>query len=164
MILDCKLPGYNCKINCQDICIKIMPCTTECTAWAGEFMSDKLPHMHQTVSCALENPYIYFFLSEPMKLGESSLQFKGSKLDVFYHRPYCTVTFKSNFAIFNGCLLFLKAFSWETDLWVMLVDFALKKLYLAKNPFSRNEIYCMDCSHSYMNNMCAKEVLDSNFY
>ena len=66
---------------------------------------------------------------------------KGWQLDAFWHRPYCTLTLNSNFAISktlksfsirvnelfepivlrrkgDGCLLFLKAFSWETDLWV----------------------------------------------
>ena len=28
----------------------------------------------------------------------------------------------------DGFLLFLKAFSWETDLWVTLVDFTVKKV------------------------------------
>ena len=43
-------------------------------------------------------------------------------------------------------LLFLKAFSWETDLWVMLGDFTVKKckigmenLYLTENQLDRTK-------------------------
>ena len=55
-------------------------------------------------------------------------------------------------------LLFLKAFSWETDLWVTLGDFGVKKrkigkgnVYLTKNRWSRNEMRCASDNH---NNMC----------
>ena len=46
-------------------------------------------------------------------------------------------------------MLFLNAFSWETDLWVMLSDFKVKKkneigrgnLCLTENRVSRNEMW-----------------------
>ena len=68
-------------------------------------------------------------------------------------------------------LLFLKAFSWETDLWVTVGDFTTKQtrkigkenLYLTENQVGRNEILCVEDSHSYMCHMCAKEYLKSNF-
>ena len=78
----------------------------------------------------------------------------------FAHRPSCVVTWNSNLAILkpefifskseriiwaysfvtknkqtnkaNGFLLFLKAFSWEADLWVRLGDFTLKKKHKQK--------------------------------
>ena len=47
----------------------------------------------------------------------------------------------------DGFLFFLKAFSWDIDLWVTLGDFTVKKreigkrqLYLAENWLRRNEI------------------------
>ena len=58
----------------------------------------------------------------------------------------------------------------ETDLWVMLGDFAVKKckigkeiLYLTENPLSRNEMWCASDNHNDMCHICAKEILDSNF-
>ena len=38
----------------------------------------------------------------------------------------------------DGCLLFLKAFSWETNLWVTIVDFVFKKIqnWEGKSVFS----------------------------
>ena len=73
----------------------------------------------------------------------------------FVHRLWCTVTMNSNFAILknlklfsirvkelfepivlwkkgDGFLLFLKAFSWETDLWVTLGDFTVKNAKLGR--------------------------------
>ena len=50
----------------------------------------------------------------------------------------------------DGCLLFLKAFSWESDLWVTLGRCAKKRkigngnLYLTKNRFGRNKICCVE--------------------
>ena len=70
----------------------------------------------------------------------------------------------------DGFLLFLKAFSWETDLLVTLGDFAVKKrkngkgdLYLTENRFSRNEMWCAMVNHNHMSHICAKGYLDSNF-
>ena len=67
----------------------------------------------------------------------------------------------------NRCLLFLKLFSWETDLWVMIGNLTLKKrkirkgnLYFTKNQSVRNEIRCAEDGHSYMSKMCAKEFSD----
>ena len=111
----------------------------------------------------------------------------------FTRRLLCTVILNSNFAIlkkpeivFNkskriiwaysfmkrgdGFLLFLKAFSWETDLWVTLGDFAVKQrkirkgnLYLTENWLSRNEMWCATDNHNNMCPICAKVLLDSNF-
>ena len=58
----------------------------------------------------------------------------------------------------DGCLLILKAFSCETDLWVTIGDFALKKnrtigkgdLYLTKNRSDRNEICCAEDNYSFI--------------
>ena len=65
----------------------------------------------------------------------------------------------------DGFLLFLKAFSWETDLWVALGDFTVKnaKLYETENRLSRNKMWCTEDIHNYMCHLCAKEYLDSNF-
>ena len=68
-------------------------------------------------------------------------------------------------------MLFLKAFSWETNIWVMLGDFTVKKtrkigkgnLYLTENQFSRNEMWCASDNNNNMCYICAKELLDSNF-
>ena len=56
-----------------------------------------------------------------------------------------------------GFLLFLKAFSWETDLWVTLGDFTVKKrkigkgnLYLTENRLSWNEMCCAADHNNYM--------------
>ena len=57
----------------------------------------------------------------------------------------------------DGFLLFLKAFSWETDLWVTLGDFTVKKnrkmgkrnLYLTENRLSKNEMWCAVDKHNY---------------
>ena len=82
---------------------------------------------------------------------------KASQLVSFWHRPYCTLTLNSNFAILkknyyfsirvkelfeplvlrrkgNKWLLSLKAFSWETDL---------------KIWFGRNKICCAEDNYSY---------------
>ena len=57
-------------------------------------------------------------------------------------------------------LLFLKAFSWETNLRVTLGDFTVKKLkiekgnlYLTENRLGRNEIRCVDDKHNYVSHM-----------
>ena len=70
----------------------------------------------------------------------------------------------------DGFLLFLKAFSWETDLWVTLGDFTAENkkigkgnLYLTENWLSWNEICCAADNHNNMCHTCAKEFLDSNF-
>ena len=54
-------------------------------------------------------------------------------------------------------LLFLKALSWETDLWVTLGGFAVKKrkigkgnLSFTKNPLSRNGMWCASNNHNYI--------------
>ena len=67
-------------------------------------------------------------------------------------------------------LLFSKAFSWETDLWVTLGDFTVKKrkigkgnLYLTENRISWNEMCCAADNYNYMCHPCAKEFWDSNF-
>ena len=75
---------------------------------------------------------------------------------------------KKNEAFFtkkdDGVLHFLKAFSWETDLWVTLDDFRVKKAKLwTENRLSRHEMCAAD-NHNYMCHMCAKGFLDSNFY
>ena len=36
-------------------------------------------------------------------------------------------------------------------------------LYLIKYQFGRNDIWCAEDNHNYMNNIYEKEVLDSNF-
>ena len=66
-------------------------------------------------------------------------------------------------------LLFLRSFSWKTELWVTLGDFNGKKseigkgnLYLTKNPLRRNEIWCAAGNHNYMSHLCAKGFSDSN--
>ena len=111
----------------------------------------------------------------------------------FAHWPEYTVTLNSNLAIlkpeivFNTSiiiiwaysfaektdefLLFLKAFSWETDLCVTLGDFTVKKtrkiwkgnLHLTENRLSRNKMWCAADSNNYMCHVCAKDFLDSNF-
>ena len=58
----------------------------------------------------------------------------------------------------DGFLLFLKAFTWETDLWVTLGDFTVKKckMYLTENQFSRNEMWWTADNHNYMCHICAQ--------
>ena len=70
----------------------------------------------------------------------------------------------------DGFLLFLKAFSWETDLWVTLGDFMVKikkigkgNLYLTENKLSWNEMCCAADNHNYKCHTCAKEFLNLNF-
>ena len=68
-------------------------------------------------------------------------------------------------------MLFLKAFSWETNLWVTVGDFTLKKcksgkrnLYVTESQLRRDKIWCEADNHN--NNMChicAKELYDLNF-
>ena len=66
-------------------------------------------------------------------------------------------------------LLFLKAFSWETNLWVTLGDFTVKRkigegnLYSTETRLGRNKMWCAEDNHSYMCHICAKGFLDSNF-
>ena len=62
-------------------------------------------------------------------------------------------------------MLFLKVFSWETDVWVKLGDFTVKKrkigkgnLYLTENRLSWNEICCAADNHNYMSHMCKRIV------
>ena len=70
----------------------------------------------------------------------------------------------------DGFLLFLKAFSWETDFWITLGDFKVKKtrkigkgnLHLSENRLSWNEIWRAADNHNYMCHKCTKEFLDSN--
>ena len=61
-----------------------------------------------------------------------------------------------------------KSISWESDLWVTLGDFTVKKngkgnLYVTENRSGRNEIRRVEDNHSYMCHIYAKEFLDSNF-
>ena len=69
----------------------------------------------------------------------------------------------------DGFLLFLKAFSWETDLWVTLGDFMVKtqnwegKSAFNENQLGRNEIWHVEDNYSYMCHVCARGFLDSNF-
>ena len=71
----------------------------------------------------------------------------------------------------DGFLLFVKAFSWATDLWVTVGAFTVKKrklmkgnFYLTKNELDRNEILCAEDNHSYMCYISVKEFLDSHIY
>ena len=70
----------------------------------------------------------------------------------------------------TGGKLFLWAFARETDLWVTLSDFMVKKrkigkvnLYLTEISFSGNEMWCVADNHNYMCHICAKGFSDSNF-
>ena len=68
-------------------------------------------------------------------------------------------------------LLFLKAFSWETDLWVTVGDFTAKNgksgkrnLYVTENQLRRDKIWCeADNNNNSMCHICAKELYDLNF-
>ena len=67
----------------------------------------------------------------------------------------------------TGFCSFLKAFSWETDLWVTLGDFTRKKckigegnLYLTENRLGRNEIWCAEDNHTYMCHIYAKGLCE----
>ena len=65
-------------------------------------------------------------------------------------------------------LLFLKAFPWETDLWVTLGDFTVKNVKLGRkiwteNGLSKNKSLCTADNHNYMYHICAKGFLDSKF-
>ena len=68
----------------------------------------------------------------------------------------------------DGCLLSWKAFSWETDIWIMLGNFALKRkigkgtLHLTKEQFGRNKI-CFAEDITIILVTCAKKFSDSNF-
>ena len=50
---------------------------------------------------------------------------------------------------FKGFLLFLKAFSWETDLWVTLGDFTVK------NPAKLEREICIELKIDYVETKCA---------
>ena len=70
----------------------------------------------------------------------------------------------------DGILLYLKTFSWETDLWVISGDITVKNskigkgnLYLTENRLSRNEMWGAVDNHNYMCHICAEEFWDSNF-
>ena len=118
---------------------------------------------------------------------------KGSQLCAFcpYAIVYCYPEFKlryvKNLKLFlirikellepivlrkkgDGFLLFLKAFSWETDLWVTLGDFTVKDAKFGKEIFiltdnwlGRNEVWYAEDNHSYMCHICPKWFLDQNF-
>ena len=67
-------------------------------------------------------------------------------------------------------LLFLKALSLETNLWVTQGDFTVKKCKIGKrnlsspeNRLGRNEVWCAKDNHSYMRHICAKGFLHSSF-
>ena len=65
-------------------------------------------------------------------------------------------------------MLFLKAYSWKTDLWVTLGDFTVKRkrkigkgnLYLSENRLSWNEMCCATDNHNGMCHTFAKEFLN----
>ena len=65
---------------------------------------------------------------------------------------------------------FYNIFFWETDLWVTLDDFTVKKrkiwkgnLYSLENRLSWNEMCCAADNYNYICHKCAKEFLDWNF-
>ena len=67
-------------------------------------------------------------------------------------------------------LLFLKAFSWETDLLVALGDFTVKKRkiwkgnpYVTENRLSENKMWCAADNHNDTCHTRAKGFLDLNF-
>ena len=84
-----------------------------------------------------------------------TIDLRGHNRMYFAHWPQCTVTLNSNFAILktwnysirikeffepivcekkgDGFLLFLTAFSWETDLWETLSDFTVKNAKLGRD-------------------------------
>ena len=72
----------------------------------------------------------------------------------------------------NGFLLFLEAFSWETDLCVTLCDFTVKKtrkigkgnLDSTENRLGGNKMWSAEDNHSWMCHIYAKGFLDSNFH
>ena len=118
---------------------------------------------------------------------------KGSQLDAFCHRPYCTVDLNSNFAILKNwygfqleknnylnhhlceekvtddCFfksIFVRNRSLSKARWFYAKKCKIGKgnLYATKNWVCRNEIYCAEDNHSYMSNMCANsEFSDSNY-
>ena len=70
----------------------------------------------------------------------------------------------------DGFLLFLKAFSWETDLFSNARWFNGERrkietgnLYLAENWFSGNEMWCSVVNHNHMRHIFATGILDLNF-
>ena len=66
-------------------------------------------------------------------------------------------------------MLFLKVFSRETDLWVTLGDFTIRKIwkgnpYLTENRLSKTEMWRAVDNHNIDTcHTCAKGFLDSNF-
>ena len=128
---------------------------------------------------------LYFSVCWIILLFEVCL--RGHNWVHFSHRPQCTVTMNWNFTIlkpeivFNwnifepivlwkkgkGFLLFLKAFSWKTDLLVTLCDFTVihtklgkGNLYLTENWFSRNEMWCVVVNYNHMGHIMWKGFLD----
>ena len=70
-----------------------------------------------------------------------------------------------------GFFLFLRALSWESDLWVMPYDLPVKNvklrkksLHLTENQLSRNEMWYRADTNNYICHICAKVILDLNFY
>ena len=58
----------------------------------------------------------------------------------------------------DGLLLFLKAFSWETDLWIKKkLKTGKRNPYLTKKLSNKNKICCAEDNHSNMSDRCAKE-------
>ena len=66
----------------------------------------------------------------------------------------------------DGFVLFLKVFSRDTDLWVMLGDFTVKKPrkirkgnpYLPENWLSKTEMLCVADNHKDAYHTCANGV------
>ena len=117
-------------------------------------------------------------------IGDSDRRLKGSQLGAFcpYVIVYCYLEIKlrylKNLKLFSirvkdlfepivlgrkadGLLLFLKAFSWESDLWVTW--FYGKKcktwkgnMNLIENRLSGNETWCAADNHNYMCHMCKR--------
>ena len=109
--------------------------------------------------------------------------FKGSQLGVFFHRPWCTVTLSLIFAICwkyfhlrvkesfklivswkrGMLLLFLKAFSCNTNLWITLGDFTITTQNLEgecvlkwKSIKHKWIVVCVVNNHNYMSHMCKR--------
>ena len=59
-------------------------------------------------------------------------------------------------------LLFLKAFSWETDLWIPVGDFAIKtqnlegKSVLTKDRLGKNKMWSSTENHNYLCHPCTR--------
>ena len=70
------------------------------------------------------------------------------------------------------CVLFLKAFSLETDILVQTLyrwfygkerKILKRNPYLTENRFSWNETICAVVNNNYLRHMCSKGFLDSSF-